>query len=389
VSWKRLAAALLSQPVKKLVGPLALLVVGGLATLGWAWWSYPVPPLRANTLLTVRLMAHDEELATVYGGHRASQHWVPIETMPRFLIDAVLTAEDRRFFTHPGLDLLASLRAAVVNMRQSEVVQGASTITQQLARTLFLTSERTWARKMREAILAIQIEMGHPKIGILEAYLNSVYMGHDGDVAVHGVAAAARHFLGKDLATIRLEEAALLAAAIRAPNRILAGDAGRARARRNVLLAAMRAQGLVADAAAREAMARPLRRQMAGAAVRAPYFSEMALAELTRRTTLPATGEFRIATTLDLPLQRAAEAAVQEGLAHLERRRPPSLGRLQASLVAIEPRSGRIRALVGGRRYVESPFNRAFAPCASRGRSSSRSSTWPRSRPSAGATPAG
>jgi penicillin-binding protein 1B len=186
-------------------------------------------------------------------------------------------------------------------------------------------------------------------------------MGQDGDGAIHGVGAAARHFLGKDLAAVRLDEAAWLAAAIQAPNRTFLGHFPRAvQARRNRILQAMRDGGTAGEPAVREALGRPLPRPPAGSAGQAGYFVDLAREELARRVSLPAAGEVRIATTLDPLLQQAAERALREGLDRIERAQPGrARGRLQAALVAIQPASGAIRALVGGRGYRESPFNRA------------------------------
>jgi penicillin-binding protein 1B len=275
-------------------------------------------------------------------------------------VDAVLIAEDRRFFQHRGIDLLAVLRATTANLRHRQARQGASTITQQLARTLFLNTERTWGRKLREAVIALLIEIRYPKDRILEAYLNSIFMGHDGDVAIHGLGAAARHFLGKDFAQVPLDEAALLAAAISNPNRIFSGDSARARAARDAVLKAMREQGVISEEDLRSAMAQLLPQRVAGAAVRAPYFVDVAREEIARRIPLPPSGEVRITTTLDPLLQRAAEKAIRDGIERIERHPAgPGPGKAQAALVAIEPASGQIRALVGGRRYLDGPFNRA------------------------------
>ncbi len=337
------------------------LLAGGLGVVwGLAQWRYPLPDLRADTLATVRLYAGNEEIATFQGTSRRSQVSVPLAHIPRPVVDAVLAAEDRRFFQHWGIDLRAVLRAAVANVREGTLRQGGSTITQQLVRTLFLGTQRTWARKLRESALALLLEWRYPKDRILEAYLNSVYLGHDGDVAIHGVGAAARHFLGKDLEAVRLDEAALLAAAIRAPNRVLSPNSPQTKPRRDAVLKAMREQGLAGEAAIRAAIANPLPPRPAGEAIQAPYFVDLAREEIARRVALPPSGEVRIATTLDPNLQRTAEKAVREGLERLERRQPGlGPGWLQAALVAIEPASGHIRALVGGRRYRESPFNRA------------------------------
>ncbi len=339
-----------------LVGAVAIPTAG----VAWAWWHYRLPDLSKVQTSTVRLFAGSEELIVAEGDPPRAQIWVPLAQIPRPVVDAVLAAEDRRFFSHPGVDVLAVARAVLVNMRHGDRVQGGSTITQQLARTLYLSSARSWARKAREAGIAFVLELRYSKNEILEAYLNSVYLGHDGEIAVHGIAAASRHFLGADLARVRVDEAALLAGMIRAPNRILGRGGAQARAIRDGVIDAMLEQRAITDAAADDARRRPVALRPASARTTGRYFAPLARDEVTRRIDLPARGEARVATTLDPALQRAAEAAVRDGLARIEQTskvaRP---GTLQAAVVAIEPGTGKIRALVGGRRYGDSQFNRA------------------------------
>ncbi|HEX7512311.1 MAG TPA: transglycosylase domain-containing protein, partial [Candidatus Methylomirabilis sp.] len=327
----------------------------------WAWWSYPLLDLRKERLPAVHLYAGSAEIAALQGTARRSQIWVPLREIPQPIVDAVLAAEDRRFYRHPGIDLRAVLRATVTNLRRGMVRQGGSTITQQLARMLYFSNDRTWGRKLREFGVALMLETQYSKRQILEAYLNAVYMGHDGDVAIYGVGAASRHFLGKDLAEVRLDEATLLAAAIQAPNRTFLGRFPRAvQARRNRILQTMRDLGTANQIAVREAEISPLPHGPTGSAAGEAYFVDLVREEIARRVSLPASGEVRIATTLDPLLQAAAERALREGLEQIERAQPGlEPGRLQAALVAIQPASGAIRALVGGRRYRESPFNRA------------------------------
>ena len=343
-------------PVRGLFAIGALAILG----LGWLWigWRFPLPLPPANPGPTIRLMAGGEELAVLPGTAARSQVWVPLDRMPREVVDAVLVAEDRAFLSHPGIDWRGVARAALTNLRRGGVHQGGSTITQQLARLLFLDSQRTWARKARETAIALLLELRYSKARILEAYVNSVYLGQDGPIAVTGIAAAARHYLGMEFAQVGLGEAALLAASIRAPNRILGGDAARAREARDSLLAAMAEAGVASEAAVRQAQVRPVRWRPTRPAS-APYFVELAREEFRRRFVLPPGGDIRIATTLDPILQRSAERAIQRSLDQLERRPAHPPGSLQAALVAIEPGSGRIRALVGGRGYAGSPFNRA------------------------------
>jgi penicillin-binding protein 1B len=345
--------------LKALIAGAAVICALGI-TAAWVSWQYPLPSPRANAAPTIRLYAGSQEIAILEGTSHQSQVWMPLAQIPRPVVDAVLVTEDRRFFLHHGIDFLAVLRAMGADLWHHRIRQGGSTITQQLARTLFLSNKRTWRRKLHEAIIAVALELRYSKESILEAYLNSVYMGEDGGVAVHGMGAAARHFLHKELAEVRLDEAALLAAAISAPNRTPSGEMGRSRMARDNVLQAMRDQGIISEAAARKAEARPPAWRAASLTAQAPYFVDFVREEIARRTDLPASAEIRMSTTLDPFLQRSAEAAVRAGIERIEHRQPGlARGKLQAALVAIEPATGQIRALVGGRQYRDSPFNRA------------------------------
>ncbi|HWU38331.1 MAG TPA: biosynthetic peptidoglycan transglycosylase, partial [Candidatus Acidoferrum sp.] len=224
----------------------------------WLGWLYPLPSPSAIATPTIRLYAGSEEIAILNGTSHRSQVWVPMAQIPRHVVDAVLVTEDKRFFLHHGIDFLAVMRATWSDLWHHGIRQGASTITQQLARTLFLSNKRTWQRKVHEAIIAVALESRYSKERILEAYLNTVYMGEDGGVAVHGMGAASRHFLHKELSSVRLDEAALLAATISAPNRFLSsGHAERVRSARDSVLQAMRDRGIVTEVAARRAEAQP------------------------------------------------------------------------------------------------------------------------------------
>jgi len=334
-----------------------LLVLALAATITGAGWHYSLPD-PGTRQPAVRLYAGAEPVGVIYPTRRA-QSWMPIEKIPRVVIDAVLMAEDRRFWTHPGIDPLAVARALHVNVKRNEVRQGASTITQQVARTAFLDTRRTWGRKLSESAIALMLEARYSKSRILETYLNTVYLGQAGDIPVYGLPAAARHFLGKDLGAVEAHEAAWLAGAIRAPNRLLAGSRMEAKERRDEILTAMRDHRLIEGEAAREALARPLPRWSPETGRIAPYFVDFVAAEFGRRTTLPVSGETRVQATLNPALQRAAETAVRQGIARIEKARPQLAGQVQAAALAIDPSTGEIRAMVGGRRYGDSSFNRA------------------------------
>src|SRR5215467_1363563 len=201
--------------VSALIGGMVLVIVGA------AWhFSLPDPGSRQPA---VHLYAGNEPIGVIYPTHRA-QSWVALDQIPRPVVDAVLVAEDRRFWKHPGVDPMAVFRALTVNIRRHEVKQGASTITQQVARTVFLDTRRTWSRKLSETAIALLLEVRYSKARILEAYLNTVYLGQAGEVPIYGVPAAARHYLDKDVTALDLDEAAWLAGSIRAPNRLLVGS---------------------------------------------------------------------------------------------------------------------------------------------------------------------
>ncbi len=304
-------------------------------------------------------------LAVPAGTRRVERDLVALDAMPAHLVDAVLVAEDRRFFVHPGVDPLRVAGAALENARERRIVEGGSTLTQQLVKNVYLTSERTWARKLREAWIALWLELRYSKREILEAYLNEVYLGQDGARAIHGVGPAARFWFGKDPGELELAEAALLAGMIRSPS-ALAPDRHpeRARARRDQVLAALHESGRIDSEALERARAAPLgARRRGGGEVLAPRFAARIAAELREsygEDALTHAG-LRVFTTLDPVYQRAAREAVGRELARLEtgypllrRRRHP----LQAALVALDPRNGEVLAWVGGRHATRGAFDR-------------------------------
>jgi penicillin-binding protein 1B len=291
---------------------------------------------------------------------------VRLAEVPLVLLNAVLAAEDHRFFEHSGLDARSLARAAWTNVRAGRVLQGGSTITQQLIKNRLVGARRTYLRKLTEAWLATLVEWRYSKQQILEAYLNEIYLGQRGGLAVRGVGAAAGAYFRKEIHQLTAAEAALLAGMVRAPNSYSpAVNPERARARRDVVLARMRELSMLPAADWETARAQPVRVPAAAAAQPAPYFTDHVRVELEQRF-----GDVResagtsVFTTLDLVLQRFAEAAVVRGLDRLETRWP-RLGRaeparrLQAALVVLDPATGEIRALVGGRDYQVSQFNRA------------------------------
>jgi len=309
----------------------------------------------------------DPEPVGTIGGH-ADRDRVPVRLsdVPDHLIDAILTAEDRRFRDHAGFDPRRMLGAVWANVRERRLAQGGSTLTQQLARTLFLSSDRKVLRKVREAAIALVLERRFSKDRLLEAYLNHIYVGQDGGDAIHGVGRAAFFFFDRDISEIGLEESAMLAGIIRGPNLYSPHrHPARARSRRDLVLRQMHDEGLISDARLVSALDAPL-----GIRAEEPppgdarwYFDylEREIESAFGGPTWRRAGA-SVVSTLEPPLQAAAEASVADQMARLERMYPRLAKQsqtLQAALVAIDPWTGEILAMVGGRSYGESQFNRA------------------------------
>lgn len=308
----------------------------------------------------------EPELLTGHGDAvNQLRHPLPLTAMPRHLVQAVLAAEDHRFYEHPGIDVRAVARALWVNVRRGELSQGGSTLTQQLVKNLVLTPRRTWGRKLREAALALALERRYSKDQILAAYLNGVYLGQQGGYAVYGMGAAARSFFGKDVDRLTLGEAATLAGIIRAPNTYSPlQHPERARERRNLVLRRMQALGMADDRRVTQALQeRLVARRGSPPRALGPYFADWVRVQVEQVQPEGAPSGLRIYTTLHPGLQRAAEAALARGLDRLEgshrglRRKDPA-ARLQGAIVALDPRTGEVLALAGGRDYAQSQFNR-------------------------------
>lgn len=287
-------------------------------------------------------------LYQIYG--EENRHVIEHATIPDTVRYATVAAEDAHFYSHPGIDVLAILRAGLANVRQREIEQGASTITQQLARALFLTREKTWVRKVREAILAIKIERQFSKDEILDLYLNTVPYGSN----AYGIEAAANTFFGKSTNELSLDESAILAALPNAPTLLSPYGQGTTELieRKNHILERMYDLGYITHDAYIAAIETktlnkiiPLERRIV-----APHFTFYIIDRLKTlygRERLETEG-LKITTTLDLELQAKAEAVVREGVEH-----NASANASNAALVAIDPTTGAILAMVGSRDYFD------------------------------------
>jgi penicillin-binding protein 1B len=294
---------------------------------------------------------------------REKRRDVPLAAIPPHMLQAVLAIEDRRFYDHPGIDPIGIASAAIDNVfGRSKYLRSGSTVTQQLVKNTFLTPEQTLKRKLSEWFMSVALERRLSKDQILTLYLNDVSVGQRGSFAIHGVPEAARLFFSKDVTNLSLSEAATIAGVIQSPSRLSPfNNPERAKDRRNVVLRAMADAGFISSDAADRAAREPL--QMAARALdaEAPYFVDYIGQEL-QDTYSTATGAIDVYTTVDLHMQRLAHDAVRSGLARVDEMLAKRKKRhAQAALIAVDPRTGEVLALVGGRTYNQSQYNRAIS----------------------------
>ena len=306
-----------------------------------------------------------EPVSAFLGSEREQRDLVRLDEVPRHLVLAIYAVEDRRFEEHHGIDMRRIGGAALANLKAGRITQGGSTLTQQLVKNFFLTPERTLSRKLREAAMSLIVESRYDKAAILQAYLNEIYLGQRGSTAVHGMGEAARLYFGKHVSDLSLAESALLAAIIQSPNGISPHrHPERAVKRRNLVLSLMGDLDFATTSEVEAAKADPLR--VAAVTVEegeVRYFLAALAQQLPKvydAETLTSEG-LRIYTTLEPRMQRAAARALKAGLKRIEGEVPegtPAEARLQGCLIAMRPQTGEILALVGGRDYGVSQFNR-------------------------------
>jgi penicillin-binding protein 1B len=317
-------------------------------------------------------IAMDAPLLTALIEGREKRRDVPLAAIAPHMTRAVIAIEDHRFYEHSGVDVIGTARAVFTNVFGTrKYLSGGSTITQQLVRNTFLAS--MWGldkarergglagvkRKFTEWFMSVALERRLSKDKILELYLNDVYLGQRGSFAIHGVPEAARLFFGKDVSNLTLAEAATIAGVIQSPPYYSPfHHPDHAKERRNIVLHAMADAGYISADAADRASREPVQVVPRALESEAPYFIDYLTQEMQERTT--ASGAVDVYSTLDLHLQRIAQDAIRDGLlkvdAILAKRKPRFP---QAALIAIDPRTGEILAMVGGRSYNESQFNHA------------------------------
>src|SRR5579885_2356774 len=333
-----------------LLGVLWAMILGGGVV---AYFALTLPPINDLALPerrpSVTLLAADGSLVATFGDLFGEP--LRLKEMPRYLPQAVIATEDRRFYSHFGIDPWGMVRAAFADLRAGHVVQGGSTITQQLAKNLFLTNERTFTRKIRETLLALWLEHKFTKDQILEIYLNRVYLG----AGTYGVDAAAHRYFGKSAAQLNLYESAVIAGLLKAPTRFNpTRDREATAARTAQVLGLMVETGTISQQqadAAQKSGAELSRIALTHPGIR--YFADW-IADQVRDFAGASDHDLRVRTTLDMRMQVAAEAAIVDALNRNGLKDAVS----QGALVAMTP-EGAVRAMVGGRDYNESQFNRA------------------------------
>lgn len=311
------------------------------------------------------LVVEPERLGSVFSEEYEDRTLVRLKDVPPSLVDAILVTEDRDFYRHSGVSIKRTFGAIFATARGNSV-QGGSTLTQQLVKNLYLTPERTVRRKAAEAAIAILLEARYSKDEILEAYLNEIYLGQRSSIAIKGVGEAARFYFGKQVSDLDLAESATIAGMIKAPNAYSpARSPQRTRERRDLVLSIMLDQGKIDREAKEAATASPLvPRSRRVPKIIAPHFVDFVKGQLEESYGEKMRSEgLQIFTTLDVDLQQAGQRAVTEGLAGLERRyrrlaAAARLSPLQGALIQLEPQTGGVKALVGGRDYRLSQFNR-------------------------------
>lgn len=327
--------------------------------------------LRDNTE-RMQYMLEPELITNLSDRNREKRRLVKFADIPKVLVDAVVSAEDKRFFQHAGFDPLRVIKAAYMDLRERRSAEGASTLTMQLARQFWLNQQKTWRRKAAEALITLQLEQKLDKEQIFEFYANQVPLGRRGSFDIHGFGEAARAYFGKDLSGLTLAESATLAGLIQKPSRLNPyrhPDA--ARERRNLVLSMMKDNGYITSAQYESAAAEPIKLMPAALeSSEAPYFVDLVNDELQSEFGDYdfQTSTYRVYTTVDLNLQRAAAEAVRLGMQEVDQRlsrrrwpkgeKPPQA---QCALVALDPETGAIKALIGGRDYGASQLDRALA----------------------------
>ncbi|ETX10679.1 penicillin-binding protein 1B [Marinomonas ushuaiensis DSM 15871] len=304
-----------------------------------------------------------QRIGFLYGGNTESRQILRYEEIPSTLIDILVSVEDQDFYEHWGISLTGIARAVVVNFTHGSRRQGGSTLTQQLVKNMFLSSERTYTRKLTEVVMSLLLEYHYSKEAIITAYMNEVYLAQLGSSALHGFAAASQHFFGRPLNELNIDEFALLVGMVKGPSLYNPERSpNRAKARRNTVLGVLKSQGRLSENDYNSLIKQPIRlaNKQKERSVYGDYLDLVAM-QLSRdfdETTL-ATKNLRIYTGVDIRAQRAASLAMQRQVNALEKRDPKLKG-LQGAMVVTDRESAQVRAIVGSSGEYYTGFNRAL-----------------------------
>lgn len=310
-----------------------------------------------------RVAIDPQPLADVHGASWEKQKLLKLNEVPSYALKAVVAIEDRRYYNHGGIDVRAIGRAAWNNCFQSGKLQGGSTITQQVVKNFYLTPKKSLRRKMNEALMAMMMEQKYTKDQILEFYINNVYLGKCGTYNIRGFQEASRLYFNKDARYLSIPEAALLAGMIQAPLRYNPYEyPDKAKLRRDTVLLAMRNIGVINNTDYAKYVTVPIRVEQPNEEMtRAPYFVNAVLKQLPEEysTSQLNSDGYQIHTTLDMYLQKTAEDSLAAGLSAIDKYRlKRNKEKIQGCLIAVEPKTGYVRAFVGGRNFHESQFDR-------------------------------
>ncbi|MGM7723589.1 transglycosylase domain-containing protein [Metabacillus sp. Hm71] len=311
------------------------------------------PPSLTVPQSTIIYASDGSKIGEMHNGQK--RYWVNLDDISEHVLQATIAIEDRSFYDHNGFDYKRIAGAALADLRAMAKVQGASTITQQYARNLFLEHEKTWIRKAREAFYTIRLEQNYSKDAILEGYLNTIYYGH----GVYGIEAAAKYYFGKNSSELSLAEAAMLAGIPKGPSVYSPyANQERAKERQTMILETMEKEGYITEKQLNQALQEKLTYKTKEENVQkgiAPYFQDAVMSSLADQLNIDAqiieTKGLKIYTTLDPEMQKIADDLVKNSI--------EKKSEIQAAFIAIEPKTGYVKALIGGRDYEQSPFNRA------------------------------
>jgi penicillin-binding protein 1B len=323
---------------------------------------------REDNRPTTHYWLEPELLTSFMDSERAKRRPLPYTELPKHLVHAIVSVEDKRFFEHNGLDILRVLKAAYIDLREGRKEQGASTVTMQLARSFWLEQEKAWGRKAAEVLLTIELERRFTKQQIMELYANEVYLGRRGSFSIHGFGEAARSYFGKDVRNLTIPEAATLAGIIQRPSYFNPfRSPERVKQRRNLVLTMMHNNGYIDASTLAAAQAEPVQITPAETeSSEAPYFVDLVNEDLQEKFEDWdfATNSYKVYSTLDLDLQQDAVEAVRVGMSEVDKqlrgRKNPG-NAPQVALIALDPHTGAIKALVGGRSYEKTQLNRVLA----------------------------